>query len=107
MFEKRKKIFEKIIRENIQVKISDLKEKLNIFEDFFIFTKSLNIPVNGLMCIPPANENASDHFLFLKELANKFKIKNLSMGMSSDYVEAIRFGATHLRIGTSFFGERN
>ena len=95
----------------IQVNTGDEKNKSGIslenFEVFLKFTKSLNIPVTGLMCLPPVNEEPSIHFCILKELANKFKLRDLSMGMSMDFEKAIKFGSTHLRIGTSFFGKRN
>ena len=95
----------------IQVNTGDEKNKSGIslddFEDFFKFTKSLNIPVSGLMCLPPVNEEPSIHFCILKELANKFKLSDLSMGMSMDFEKAVKFGSTYLRIGTSFFGKRN
>jgi len=80
---------------------------LNDFEEFFKFTNSLKIPVKGLMCLPPINEEPSIHFCILRELANKFKLTDLSIGMSMDYEKAIKFGSTYLRIGTSFFGKRN
>ena len=95
----------------IQVNTGDEKNKSGIslenFEEFLKFTKSLNIPVTGLMCLPPVNEEPSIHFCILRELANKFKLRDLSMGMSMDFEKAIKFGSTHLRIGTSFFGKRN
>ncbi len=62
--------------------------------------------VKGLMCIPPINEDPKFHFNTLKDIANNHQIKCLSMGMSSDYDIAIKCGATHIRIGTSIFGER-
>ena len=95
----------------IQVNTGNEKNKsgvsLNDFEEFFRFTNSLKIPVKGLMCLPPINEEPSIHFCILRELANKFKLSDLSMGMSMDYEKAIKFGSTYLRIGTSFFGKRN
>ena len=95
----------------IQVNTGNEKNKsgisLNDFEDFFKFTKNLNIPVSGLMCLPPVDEEPSIHFCILRELANKFKLNHLSMGMSSDFEEAIKFGSTYLRIGSLFFGKRN
>ena len=95
----------------IQVNTGNEKNKsgisLNDFEDFFNFTNGLNIPVKGLMCLPPINEEPSIHFCIIRELANKFKLSDLSMGMSMDYEKAIKFGSTYLRIGTSFFGKRN
>ena len=62
--------------------------------------------IKGLMCIPPVNENPKPHFETLKDIANNYHIKCLSMGMSNDYETAIQCGATHIRIGTSIFGER-
>ena len=81
--------------------------KLDNFDEFFKFTNSLKIPIKGLMCLPPINEEPSIHFCILRDLANKFKLTDLSMGMSMDYEKAIKFGSTYLRIGTSFFGKRN
>ena len=80
---------------------------LNGFEKFFEFTKSLNIPVKGLMCLPPVNEDPSIHFSILNNLAKKFKLNDLSMGMSMDFEKAINFGSTYLRIGSLFFGKRD
>ena len=95
----------------IQVNTGNEKNKsgvsLDEFEEFLKFVISLKIPVKGLMCLPPVDEEPSIHFCILKELANKFKLSNLSMGMSMDYEKAIKFGSTYLRIGTSFFGKRN
>ena len=95
----------------IQVNTGNEKNKSGIsldnFDEFFKFVDSLNIPVSGLMCLPPINEEPSIHFCILKELANKYKLGDLSMGMSMDFEKAIKFGATYLRIGSSFFGKRN
>ena len=95
----------------IQVNTGNEKNKsgvfLDEFEEFYKFVNSLNIPVKGLMCLPPVNEEPSIHFYILRELANKYKLSYLSMGMSMDYEKAIKFGSTYLRIGTSFFGKRN
>ena len=66
----------------------------------------LGLPVIGLMCIPPLNEEPALHFALLRELARECGLSALSMGMSDDYETAIRFGATHVRIGTAIFGER-
>ncbi len=65
-----------------------------------------NFQVKGLMCIPPINEDPKSHFSTLKDIAKNHQIKFLSMGMSNDYDIAIQCGATHIRIGTSIFGER-
>ena len=95
----------------IQVNTGNEKSKSGVsledFEEFFKFVQSLNIPVKGLMCLPPVNENPSIHFCILKELANKFRLSDLSMGMSMDFEKAINFGSTYLRIGSAFFGKRD
>ena len=68
---------------------------------------TLKLPVAGLMCIPPAEENPAPHFAFLKKLAADEGLKLLSMGMSSDFETAIAFGATHVRVGSALFGARD
>ena len=67
----------------------------------------LGLPVVGLMCIPPSNEEASLHFALLRQIADRNNLKELSMGMSADYSMAIEFGATHIRIGSGIFGPRS
>jgi uncharacterized pyridoxal phosphate-containing UPF0001 family protein len=67
-------------------------------------TKGLEI--EGLMCIPPVGEPAGPHFALLAKLARAAGLNSLSMGMSSDYTLAARFGATHVRVGSALFGER-
>ena len=64
------------------------------------------LPVVGLMCIPPAEEQPAPHFALLGEIAKRHGLKQLSMGMSGDYELAIQLGATHVRIGTAIFGAR-
>jgi len=59
----------------------------------------LDLPISGLMCIPPVDEPAGPHFAFLAKLAEAHGLSTLSMGMSADYETAIRFGATHVRVG--------
>lgn len=66
----------------------------------------LGLPVVGLMCIPPADEEPSLHFALLGQIARRNGINILSMGMSADYEIAIAFGATHVRVGTAIFGDR-
>lgn len=66
----------------------------------------LALPVRGLMCIPPVDEEPSLHFALLREIARRNGLSELSMGMSSDFEVAVRFGATHVRIGTAIFGAR-
>lgn len=65
------------------------------------------LTVDGLMCIPPADQDAEPHFKMLRDLAERNGLSVLSMGMSGDYETAIRCGATHVRVGTALFGERN
>jgi PLP dependent protein len=66
----------------------------------------LGLPIVGLMCVPPLDEEPSPHFALLREIARRNGLTGLSMGMSADYETAIRFGATHVRVGTAIFGPR-
>jgi pyridoxal phosphate enzyme (YggS family) len=66
----------------------------------------LGLPVTGLMCIPPLDEEPALHFALLAKIAARNGLTNLSMGMSGDFETAIRFGATHVRVGTAIFGAR-
>ena len=68
--------------------------------------RKLDLPLDGLMCIPPAEDDAAPHFAFLAKLAREHGVKNLSMGMSGDFELAVKFGATHVRVGTAIFGAR-
>jgi len=81
-----------------------LPKDADAFIDLCLNELSLN--VKGLMCIPPADEEPSVHFAFLREIARRHDVTGLSMGMSGDYETAIRFGATSVRVGTAIFGER-
>jgi pyridoxal phosphate enzyme (YggS family) len=69
-------------------------------------TRKLDLPLEGLMCIPPAADDAAPHFAFLAKLARDHSLANLSMGMSGDFEMAVKFGATHVRVGTAIFGSR-
>lgn len=66
----------------------------------------LGLPIKGLMCIPPEHEEPALHFALLREIARRNGLETLSMGMSADFETAIRFGATHVRVGTAVFGAR-
>ncbi len=68
--------------------------------------RKLDLPLEGLMCIPPADDDAAPHFAFLAKLARDHGLANLSMGMSGDFELAVKFGATHVRVGTAIFGTR-
>ena len=77
-------------------------------DNFIKYCKEeLKLPVVGLMCIPPLHEEASMHFALLRKIADKNNLNELSMGMSNDFKEAIKFGATSVRVGSSVFGNRN
>jgi pyridoxal phosphate enzyme (YggS family) len=69
--------------------------------------RKLALPLEGLMCIPPLEEDAAPHFAFLAKLAREHGLSQLSMGMSGDFELAVKFGATHVRVGTAIFGARS
>lgn len=96
----------------VQINTGDEMQKSGIeplYADEFIgyCMQKLKLPIVGLMCIPPLNEEPSMHFALLKKIAKRNNLKKLSMGMSGDFEEAIRFGATSVRLGSLIFGERN
>ncbi|HEX4634603.1 MAG TPA: YggS family pyridoxal phosphate-dependent enzyme [Rhizomicrobium sp.] len=68
--------------------------------------RKLDLPLEGLMCIPPAEDDAAPHFAFLAKLARDHGLSQISMGMSGDFELAVKFGATHVRVGTALFGAR-
>ena len=94
----------------IQVNIGDEEQKSGVkidqISDLIIFSKQLNLNIIGLMCIPPAKEKPDKYFKEIKLLNKKFNLKEISMGMSSDYLKAVENYSTHLRIGSSIFGQR-
>ena len=94
----------------IQVNTGDEDQKNGIsigeLEDLFNYSKD-KINVIGLMCIPPVSDNATKHFEILKNLRNKLNLSELSMGMSHDYLEAAKLGATYVRVGSKIFGSRD
>lgn len=69
--------------------------------------KAKGLPITGLMCVPPAEENPAPYFALLHKMGKEHGIHNLSMGMSGDYEVAVRLGATHVRVGTALFGQRD
>ena len=75
-------------------------------ESFVKECLDMDLPVKGLMCIPPVDEEASLHFALLKKISENCGLRYLSMGMSADFEKAISFGATHIRVGSAIFGER-
>ena len=66
----------------------------------------IGLPIVGLICVPPLDEEPAVHFALLREIARRTGLGLLSMGMSADFEKAIRFGATHVRVGTAIFGAR-
>ena len=94
----------------IQVNIGDEEQKSGIqkdeLPDFYNYCKNLELDILGLMCIPPFNKDSSSYFQEMKNLSKKFNLKDLSMGMSSDYINAIENGSTYVRIGSNIFGQR-
>jgi pyridoxal phosphate enzyme (YggS family) len=70
------------------------------------YVREKQLPLDGLMCIPPADDDAAPHFALLLKLAREHGLKNLSMGMSGDFELAVKFGATHVRVGSAIFGAR-
>lgn len=95
----------------IQVNIGSEEQKsgadINKIEELLNFCKELKLDVIGLMCIPPINKDSSKYFQKMSLLKNDFNLQQLSMGMSSDYLDAIKNNATYLRIGSSIFGKRS
>ena len=94
----------------VQVNIGSENQKSGIntdqLEKLLVLCKKIELDVIGLMCIPPINIDPSDYFSEMERLNNTFGFKELSMGMSSDYLLALKNSATYLRIGSSIFGKR-
>ena len=95
----------------VQVNTGEEDQKAGILpteaDDFINDCKGMDLPVRGLMCIPPVDEEASLHFALLAKIAERNGLAGLSMGMSGDFEKAIALGATHVRVGSAIFGERN
>ena len=94
----------------IQVNIGNEDQKSGINKenllDFYKFCKNLNLDIIGTMCIPPNNENTESYFSEMSKINQELDFKDLSMGMSSDYMDAIKNNATYVRIGSKIFGSR-
>ena len=112
-----KKIADEELKQNkkvkifIQVNIGDENQKSGItkknLNEFYSYCKELELDILGLMCIPPANIDPKFFFQEMKLLTKKLDLPELSMGMSSDYIEAAKNSATYLRIGSKIFGNRD
>ncbi len=94
----------------VQVNTGEEEQKSGVLprdtEDFVKECLGMDLPIKGLMCIPPIDEEPSLHFALLKNISENCGLKYLSMGMSGDFEKAISFGATHIRIGSAIFGDR-
>jgi len=102
----------KILTYMIQINTGEEKQKSGVMpnecDNFFNYCKNdLKLNIQGLMCIPPINEEATIHFAYLRKKVEEYKLPYLSMGMSSDYKKAVHFGATHIRVGEAIFGARS
>tara|TARA_B100000767_G_scaffold100238_1_gene96233 strand:+ start:848 stop:1492 length:645 start_codon:yes stop_codon:yes gene_type:complete len=101
--EKKPKIF-------IQVNIGDEDQKSGLskekLSEFYKFCTNLNLDIIGTMCIPPVDQNPKKYFTEMNKINQELNFKELSMGMSSDYLEAIQYNATFIRIGSKIFGSR-
>ncbi|RYH09086.1 YggS family pyridoxal phosphate-dependent enzyme [Tropicimonas sp. IMCC6043] len=95
----------------IQVNTGEEPQKAGVLPDdldaFVAEVRALDLPLEGLMCIPPVEEEPSLHFALLAKLAERNGLSGLSMGMSGDFERAIALGATHVRVGSAIFGERD
>ena len=96
----------------LQINIGNEEQKSgvslnNLKELYELSVKDFNLNVIGLMCLPPENRDPKEYFSKTKQLNDELKLDQLSMGMSSDYLKAIEFKSTYLRIGSKIFGERN
>ncbi|MCK0140263.1 YggS family pyridoxal phosphate-dependent enzyme [Aliiroseovarius sp. F47248L] len=95
----------------VQVNTGEEPQKAGILpddlDDFVSECRDLGLPIIGLMCIPPVEEEPTLHFAVLAKMAKRNGLEQLSMGMSSDFERAIAQGATHVRVGSAIFGERD
>ena len=95
----------------IQVNIGNENQKFGVDKssvaELYSYCKTLNLNVAGLMCIPPLNEPSEIFFKEMSAMNKKFDFEELSMGMSSDYLDAVKNSATFVRIGSNIFGKRN
>tara|TARA_B100000700_G_scaffold328635_1_gene447131 strand:- start:1304 stop:1966 length:663 start_codon:yes stop_codon:yes gene_type:complete len=95
----------------IQVNVGDESQKngvrLSDVDKLVEECKNINLDVAGLMCLPPIDESASNYFSLIKRKNDELALKEISLGMSNDYLEALSFKTTFIRVGTKIFGERN
>jgi len=105
--QKKNNVFPKIF---IQINLGNETQKSGIktsdLEEFYKLCNNLNLNVIGTMCLPPHDDNSSIYFKNIKDLNDKLNLKDASMGMSHDYLKALEYNSTYLRIGTRIFGKR-
>ena len=101
--QKKPKIFIQVNIGNEDQKSGINKEKLN---NFYKFCKNVNLDIVGTMCIPPNDSNIAEYFSEMKDINQELNFKDLSMGMSGDYLDAIKNNATYVRVGSKIFGSR-
>jgi pyridoxal phosphate enzyme (YggS family) len=101
--EKKPKIFIQVNIGNEEQKSGIKKEKL---DDFYKFCKNLSLDIIGTMCIPPNDNNTEKYFSEMSNINQELNFKELSMGMSGDYMEAVKNNATYIRVGSKIFGSR-
>ena len=105
--EKQGKKIELLIQVNTGEEVQKAGIKPVETADFVAFCRDeLSLPINGLMCIPPIDEEPALHFALLKKMADELALPKTSMGMSSDFTTAIALGATYVRVGSAIFGQR-
>ena len=112
-----KKIFDEQIKQKkkvsifIQINVGDETQKSGVkiseLEELLEYCNFLKLKTIGLMCIPPNSNNPNEYFIKMKNFKKKYNQENLSMGMSADYIDAIKNSSNFVRIGTSIFGNRN
>lgn len=112
-----KKIFDEQIKQNkkisifIQINVGNESQKAGVniseLEELLEYCNFLKLKTIGLMCIPPNSNNPNEYFIKMKNFKKKYNQENLSMGMSADYIDAIKNSSNFIRIGTSIFGNRN
>ncbi len=112
-----KKIADEELKQNkkikifLQVNIGNEEQKSGINKDYlnelYLYCKNLNLDVVGLMCIPPAESKSEIFFKQMAQLTKKYNLKELSMGMSADYIDAAKNSSTYIRIGSNIFGKRS
>tara|TARA_B100000902_G_C27232995_1_gene875903 strand:+ start:414 stop:1067 length:654 start_codon:yes stop_codon:yes gene_type:complete len=106
--EKKKKKLKIFIQVNIGNEIQKSGVHIEYLEEFYsVCTKELNLDIIGLMCLPPNDDKTKSYFAEMQKLNIKFKLNELSMGMSNDYLTAVDYNSTFVRIGSKIFGNRN